>query len=241
MLTFFVFSVRRQRVEKIPSVQSFVATSSRPNIWGAVMALGFIRISRCGAPHSVIAFIRMLMKGKSLYSQWSVLWQSWSLLLDTFAFSSTTRPQSHHTVTYTLCFVELNQFQHPWRMVNELCLFRLEATSIHPKSILINRRGLLEFWSPLRFLDNLSFPVECQETNHRSETWIAVRLHRSRRINEANHFALLRIRRGELTSLDRFMSRRIRIIVFSSESVGFSRLNAPSVRRTERMFLRPKS
>lgn len=56
--TFFVLCVRLHRVEKIPSVQSLVATSSRPNICGAVMALGFIRISLCGAPHSVIAFIK---------------------------------------------------------------------------------------------------------------------------------------------------------------------------------------
>lgn len=36
----------------MPSVQSLVATSRRPNIWGAVMALGFMRISLCGWPHS---------------------------------------------------------------------------------------------------------------------------------------------------------------------------------------------
>lgn len=38
---------------KDPSVQSFVATSSRPNICGAVIALGFILISRCGLPQSI--------------------------------------------------------------------------------------------------------------------------------------------------------------------------------------------
>lgn len=54
---FLARSVFLQRVEKIPSVQSFVATSSLPNIWGAVMALGFILISLCGVPQSVMAFI----------------------------------------------------------------------------------------------------------------------------------------------------------------------------------------
>ena len=43
---FFARNVLRHRVEKIPSVQSLVATSSLPNICGAVMALGFILISR---------------------------------------------------------------------------------------------------------------------------------------------------------------------------------------------------
>lgn len=36
--TFFALNVRLHRVEKIPSVQSLVETSSRPNIWGAVIA-----------------------------------------------------------------------------------------------------------------------------------------------------------------------------------------------------------
>ena len=42
---FFAFKDLLQRVEKIPSVQSLVATSNLPNICGAVMALGFILIS----------------------------------------------------------------------------------------------------------------------------------------------------------------------------------------------------
>lgn len=42
---FFIFKVFRQSAEKMPSVQSFVATSSFPNICAAVIALGFIRIS----------------------------------------------------------------------------------------------------------------------------------------------------------------------------------------------------
>ena len=42
---FFARRVFLHKVEKIPSVQSFVATSNRPNICGAVMALGFILIS----------------------------------------------------------------------------------------------------------------------------------------------------------------------------------------------------
>ena len=59
--TFFVLCVLLHNVEKIPSVQSLVATSSRPNIWGAVIALGFILISRWGAPHSVMDFISTLI------------------------------------------------------------------------------------------------------------------------------------------------------------------------------------
>ena len=51
-----------QSVEKIPSVQSLVATSRRPNICGAVMALGFILISRCAIPTSVNAFIKIWMQ-----------------------------------------------------------------------------------------------------------------------------------------------------------------------------------
>ena len=56
VLTFLALSVLRQSVEKMPSVQSLVATSSRPNISGAVMAFGFIRYSLCGKPHSVITW-----------------------------------------------------------------------------------------------------------------------------------------------------------------------------------------
>ena len=56
---FLALLVLRQSVENIPSVQSLVATSRRPNICGAVMALGFILISLCGAPQSVMAFIKM--------------------------------------------------------------------------------------------------------------------------------------------------------------------------------------
>ncbi|KAK2185975.1 hypothetical protein NP493_215g01007 [Ridgeia piscesae] len=59
---FLARSVRRHKVEKMPSVQSLVATSSRPNICGAVMALGFILISRCGSPQSPMAFIRVWMQ-----------------------------------------------------------------------------------------------------------------------------------------------------------------------------------
>lgn len=59
ILTFLVLWVLLHRVEKIPSVQSLVATSSRPNIWGAVIALGFILSSLWGSPQSVIAFISM--------------------------------------------------------------------------------------------------------------------------------------------------------------------------------------
>ena len=58
---FLVLSVRLQSAEKMPSVQSLVATSSRPNICGAVIALGFIRISLCGVPQSVIARISRWM------------------------------------------------------------------------------------------------------------------------------------------------------------------------------------
>lgn len=44
-LLFFIFNVLRQSAENMPSVQSFVATSSLPNICAAVIAFGFIRIS----------------------------------------------------------------------------------------------------------------------------------------------------------------------------------------------------
>lgn len=44
------FNVLLQSVENIPSVQSLVATSNLPNICGAVIALGFIRYSKCVSP-----------------------------------------------------------------------------------------------------------------------------------------------------------------------------------------------
>ncbi|RNA11518.1 hypothetical protein BpHYR1_000035 [Brachionus plicatilis] len=56
---FFVFNVLRHKVENMPSVQSLVATSNRPNICGAVIAFGFIRISLCG---SLIDFMRTWMQ-----------------------------------------------------------------------------------------------------------------------------------------------------------------------------------
>lgn len=61
---FFALSVFLQSVEKMPSVQSFVATSSRPNIWGAVMALGFMRISLWGWPHSEKKDVDRDIKGR---------------------------------------------------------------------------------------------------------------------------------------------------------------------------------
>lgn len=61
VVPFLVFRVFLHSVEKMPSVQSLVAASKRPNIWGAVMALGFILISLWGVPHSLKARIRMLM------------------------------------------------------------------------------------------------------------------------------------------------------------------------------------
>ena len=60
-LPFFVFNDFLHNVEKIPSVQSLVDASNRPNICGAVIAFGFILISRCGCPQSPIAFINMFI------------------------------------------------------------------------------------------------------------------------------------------------------------------------------------
>lgn len=60
--TFLALRVFLHRVEKTPSVQSLVVTSSVPNICEAVMALGFILISRWGAPQSDMAFIRVWMQ-----------------------------------------------------------------------------------------------------------------------------------------------------------------------------------
>ena len=83
--TFLVLCVLRQRVEKMPSVQSLVATSRRPNICGAVMALGFMRISLCGTPHSVMDFMRVWMQrvlpapeGPSVIMPWRTFWVSYS-------------------------------------------------------------------------------------------------------------------------------------------------------------------
>ena len=81
--TFLVLWVLLHRVEKIPSVQSLVATSRRPNICGAVMAFGFILISLCGSPHSVIAFIRVWIHlvlpaplGPRVIMPWRTRWVS---------------------------------------------------------------------------------------------------------------------------------------------------------------------
>lgn len=86
-LPFFVFRVLLQSVENIPSVQSFVATSSLPNICGAVIAFGFMRISRWGIPQSVIAFIRVWIhavlpapEGPRVIIPWRTLWVSYSLM-----------------------------------------------------------------------------------------------------------------------------------------------------------------
>ena len=59
---FLALCERRHKVENMPSVQSLVATSSRPNICGAVMALGFILISLCGSLQSVMAFMSTCMQ-----------------------------------------------------------------------------------------------------------------------------------------------------------------------------------
>lgn len=84
-LTFLALCVLLHRVEKIPSVQSLVATSSLPNIWGAVIALGFILISLWGFPHSPKAFIRMWMHlvfpapdGPRVIMPWRTFWVSYS-------------------------------------------------------------------------------------------------------------------------------------------------------------------
>ena len=82
---FFALSVFRQSVENIPSVQSLVATSRRPNICGAVIALGFMRISRWGAPQSPIAFMSMLIQivlpaplGPRVIMPWRTRWVSYN-------------------------------------------------------------------------------------------------------------------------------------------------------------------
>ena len=80
---FLAFSVLLHRVEKIPSVQSLVATSSRPNICGAVIAFGFILSSLCGSPQSVMAFISTWMQqvlpapdGPRVIIPWRTRWVS---------------------------------------------------------------------------------------------------------------------------------------------------------------------
>ena len=85
MLPFFAFRVLLQSVEKIPSVQSLVATSSLPNIWGAVIALGFIFISLWGAPQSVIDFINTWIQhdlpaplGPNVIIPWRTRWVSYN-------------------------------------------------------------------------------------------------------------------------------------------------------------------
>ena len=62
-----------------------MATSRRPNIWGAVMALGFMRISRWGAPQSPMAFIKMLIHivlpaplGPRVIIPWRTRWVSYN-------------------------------------------------------------------------------------------------------------------------------------------------------------------
>eukprot|EP00834_Sanchytrium_tribonematis_P006512 NODE_486_length_6930_cov_0.478846.p2 type:complete len:122 gc:universal NODE_486_length_6930_cov_0.478846:5093-5458(+) len=48
MFSPFLFKVLRHKALKIPSVQSFVETSSLPNIWKSKIDLGFILTSLCG-------------------------------------------------------------------------------------------------------------------------------------------------------------------------------------------------
>ena len=55
------FMVLLHRAEKIPSVQSFVDTSSLPNIWPSLMDFGFILNSLCCLPVIVRALIRIPM------------------------------------------------------------------------------------------------------------------------------------------------------------------------------------
>lgn len=52
---FFALAARRHSTAKMPSVQSPVEASRRPNIWGAVMAFGFMRQMTCFCPRSVSA------------------------------------------------------------------------------------------------------------------------------------------------------------------------------------------
>jgi len=100
-VTFFVLWVLLQRVEKIPSVQSLVATSRRPNICGAVIAFGFILISLCGSPQSVIAFINTRMHcvlpapdGPRVIIPWRTHWVSYSWISFSTQAEWCTRPNS---------------------------------------------------------------------------------------------------------------------------------------------------
>ena len=47
--------------------------------------------------------------------------------------------------------------------------------------------------------------------------------------------------KNSLTNLDKFMSRRILMTVVLSLSLGFCRLLAPRVRKTDKMLRKPKS
>ena len=97
---FLARSVFLQRVENIPSVQSLVETSSRPNICGAVMALGFILISLCGVPQSVIAFINRWMQavlpaplGPRTIIPWRTRWVSNSCKISFHVYSQAQKKQ----------------------------------------------------------------------------------------------------------------------------------------------------
>lgn len=46
--------------------------------------------------------------------------------MDTAGLSRPTGPQGHHSVTHILSFVQLDQLQHPWVVVNQVSEFHLK-------------------------------------------------------------------------------------------------------------------
>jgi hypothetical protein len=120
---FLTLSERLHKVEKIPSVQSLVATSSRPNICGRKSA----REAR-NTEESPSAYLTG-RDGFGIHPHFLVRVPKFADRphedVDTGGLAGPAGSQGHHSVSDTLSFEKLNNFQIPRRMVDQIHLLAL--------------------------------------------------------------------------------------------------------------------
>mmetsp|Transcript_9300 Transcript_9300/g.39101 ORF Transcript_9300/g.39101 Transcript_9300/m.39101 type:complete len:245 (+) Transcript_9300:7149-7883(+) len=181
VLFFFSLAALRQSTAKTPSVQSPVLASMRPNICGAVMALGFIFQMTCFTPVSVSA--------PASVSQIAV-------------FPEPVGPTS----------------MIPWRTwyVSYSCTHLASQVGCSCRPLAVATLAIAASTSGNVALSAFVPGKMSSMSDRNSGT-------------------------SSATNLDMFMSRSVRIARYTSDLSGLSRLDEPMVRRTDRMFRRPKS
>mmetsp|Transcript_14309 Transcript_14309/g.34772 ORF Transcript_14309/g.34772 Transcript_14309/m.34772 type:complete len:245 (-) Transcript_14309:214-948(-) len=178
---FFSFAARRHSTANTPSVQSPVEESMRPNICGAVMALGFIFQMTCLVPSSE--------RAPANVSQMAV-------------FPDPVGPTS--MIPCLTWYVS-----YSWTHLASHCGWSWRPLAVATLAMAASMSGKTAL--------SALMPGKISSMRERKSGT------------------------SSATNLDMFMSRRVRMARKISDLSGFSRLDEPMVRSTERMLRRPKS